>query len=101
MHWTVCTLVQTVKQLHAAGDQSRATLRPTPPLSSRITGALLGHEHNMGDKEENCICYAQCVVCGLACFVECMAPIRCTEQLFVCLGDGVAGEVLSKMHLNG
>lgn len=27
----------------------------------------------------------------LACYVEFMAPIRCTKRLFVCFGDGVVG----------
>lgn len=40
-----------------------------------------------------------CPVCALAFYVECTAPIRCTEQPFVCFDDGAASNALSKKDL--
>lgn len=40
-----------------------------------------------------------CPICALACYVECTAPIRRTEQLSVCFEYGMAGKALYKRCL--
>lgn len=83
-------------------DYSRATFRPSPSsvpknirrsFRSRVvqldTFCLPPHAW---DREAKL--HLLCPVCALDCYVERMAQIRHTEQLFMCFQDGVAGKAL-------